>query len=140
VVELTPGLTGEAELQVTEKDTAVSLGSGTVPVLGTPVLACLMERAAVQSLEGHLPEGHTSVGSRIEVRHLAPTPVGMYVRARASLVEVEGRRLRFHIQAWDAAEQIGEGTHERVIVNLARFMAAAESKASYATHPEQPAD
>jgi len=136
VAELTPGLTGEAELEVSEEDTAVSLGSGTVPVLGTPALACLMERAAVQSLAGRLPEGHTSVGSRIEVRHLAPTPVGMHVRARASLTEVEGRRLRFHIQAWDAAEKIGEGTHERVIVDLVRFMAAAESKARRTTHPE----
>lgn len=128
-VQLTPGLVGEAEMVVTEGDTAASLGSGTVAVLGTPALACLMERAAVQSLVGYLPESHTSVGSRLEVRHLAPTPVGMLVRARAELQAVEGRRLLFHVLAWDEVEQVGEGTHERVVVEVARFMTTAESKA-----------
>ncbi|MCX7682219.1 MAG: thioesterase family protein [Anaerolineae bacterium] len=128
-VGLTVGLIGEAEMVVTDRDTAVALGSGTVPVLGTPALACLMERAAVQSLEGYLPEGYTSVGSRLDLRHLAPTPVGVSVRARAELTEVVSRRLLFSIQAWDEVEKVGEGVHERVIVERARFVSAAERKA-----------
>jgi predicted thioesterase len=127
--ELTPGLTGTVEAIVTEADTAARLGSGVVPVLGTPALAGLMEGAAVQSLAGHLPPGRTSVGGRIDVRHLAPTPVGMRVRARAELSKVEGRRLVFHVEAWDEIERIGEATHERFIVDVERFVASAQAKA-----------
>lgn len=127
--ELTPGLTGTVEAIVTEADTAARLGSGVVPVLGTPALVGLMEGAAVQSLAGHLPPGRTSVGGRIDVRHLAPTPVGMRVRARAELSKVEGRRLVFHVEAWDEIERIGEATHERFIVDVERFVASAQAKA-----------
>jgi predicted thioesterase len=127
--ELTPGLTGTVEAIVTEADTAARLGSGLVPVLGTPALVGLMEGAAVQSLAGHLPPGRTSVGGRIDVRHLAPTPVGMRVRARAELSKVEGRRLVFHVEAWDEIERIGEATHERFIVGVERFVASAQAKA-----------
>ena len=88
VSEPAPGLVGEAEAIVAEADTAGRLGSGTVPVLGTPALAAPMERAAVQALGGYLPPGQTSVGSRIDLRHLALTPVGMHIRARAELVRV----------------------------------------------------
>jgi len=126
--ELAPGLTGEIETVVTEADTADRWGSGLVPVLGTPALVGLMEGAAVQALVGHLPPGQTSVGGRIDVRHLAPTPVGMHVRARAELLEVEGRRLVFHVEAWDEVEQIGESTHERFIVDEGRFVARAKAK------------
>ena len=101
--ELAPGLTGEIEAVVTEADTAARLGSGLVPVFGTPALVGLMEGAAVQALAGRLPPGQTSVGGRIDVRHLAPTPVGMRVRARAELLEVEGRRLVFRVEAWDVS-------------------------------------
>ena len=128
--ELTPGLTGETETVVTEAQTAARLGSGLVPVLGTPALVGLMEGAAVQSLAGHLPPGQTSVGSRIDVRHLAPTPVGMRVRARAELTNVQGRRLEFRIEAWDEVEQIGTATHERFVVAVERFVAQAQAKGS----------
>jgi len=101
--ELVPGLTGEVGMIVTEADTAAHWGSGLVPVLGTPAMVGLMEGAAVQALVGHLPPGRTSVGGRIDVRHLAPTPVGMRVRARAELLKVEGRRLVFRVEAWDEA-------------------------------------
>jgi fluoroacetyl-CoA thioesterase len=127
--ELASGLTGETEMVVTEADTADRWGSGVVPVFGTPSLVGLMEGAAVQALMGHLPLGQTSVGGRIDVRHLAPTPVGMRVRARAELVEVDGRRLVFHVEARDEAEQIGEATHERFIVDEERFVAKARAKA-----------
>ena len=128
--ELVPGLTGEVETIVTKADTAARWGSGLVPVFGTPALVGLMEGAAVQALANHLPPGQTSVGGRINVRHLAPTPVGMRVRARAELLEVEGRRLVFRVEAWDEAEQIGEATHERFIIDEERFVAQARAKAT----------
>jgi fluoroacetyl-CoA thioesterase len=126
--EPAPGLIGEATTVVTETDTAGHWGSGLVPVFGTPALVGLMEGAAVQALAGHLPPGRTSVGGRIDVHHLAPTPVGMRVRARAELLEVEGRRLVFHIEAWDEVEQIGRATHKRFIVDEERFVAQATGK------------
>jgi len=127
--KLAPGLTDEIEMIVSEADTADRWGSGLVPVLGTPVLVGLMESAAVRALTGHLPPGQTSVGGRIDVRHLAPTPVGMRVRVRARLVEVDGRRLVFAVEGWDEAEQIGRATHERFVVDERRFVAQAKAKA-----------
>ncbi len=126
--KLAPGLIGEAATVVTETDTAGHWGSGLVPVFGTPALVGLMESAAVQALAGHLPPGRTSVGGRIDVRHLAPTPTGMGVRARAEVLKVEGHRLVFHIEAWDEVEQIGRATHERFIVDGERFVARAKAK------------
>jgi fluoroacetyl-CoA thioesterase len=126
--ELAPGLIGEAATVVTETDTAGHWGSGLVPVFGTPALVGLMEGAAVQALAGRLPPGRTSVGGRIDVHHLAPTPMGMHVRARAELLEVEGRRLVFHVEAWDEVEQIGRATHERFIVDEEQFVAQAKAK------------
>lgn len=129
---LARGLVGEVEIAVTQEDTAARWGSGRVPVLGTPVLVALMERAAVEALTCHLPAGQTSVGSRIDVHHLAPTPAGMRVRARAELLEVAGRRLTFRIEAWDEEERVGEATHERFLVNIERFIAKARSKGELA--------
>ena len=126
---LVPGVcSGEAERVVTEEWTAPSMGSGTVPVLATPALVALMEQAAVRALEGCLPPGQTSVGVRIDVRHLAATPPGMRVRAQATLVAAEGRRLTFHIEAWDDAEKIGEAVHERVVIDTERFMERVRAK------------
>jgi predicted thioesterase len=126
---ITPGLTGAVEMRVTEDDTAERWGSGLVPVFGTPALVALMENAAVEALRGHLPAGETSVGGRMDVHHLAPTPVGMEVRARAELSQVDGRRLVFEIEAWDEVERIGKATHERFVVNQERFVARAKAKA-----------
>ncbi len=125
---LEPGLVGEAEWEVTEEVTAARWGSGLVPVLGTPALVALMEQAAVVALEGRLPAGRTSVGVRIDVRHLAATPVGMRVRARARLTEVDGRRLVFNVEAWDEVEKVGEAVHERVVVDRKRFLGRVEEK------------
>ena len=128
MVEFTPGLTGEVKHLVTEADTAARWGSGLVPVFSTPALVGLMESAAVKALEGHLQPGQTSVGSRIDMRHLAATPVGMKVRARAELTAVEGRKLTFKVQAWDEVELIGEADHERFVIDEARFFARVEKK------------
>ena len=126
--ELIPGLSAELEHTVTDADTASKWGSGLVPVFSTPALVGLMESAAVNALEGHLQPGQTSVGGRIDVRHLAATPVGMQVRARAELVAVEGRKLTFKVQAWDAVELIGEADHERFVVDEAKFVARVAAK------------
>ncbi|HEC34481.1 MAG TPA: thioesterase [Chloroflexi bacterium] len=125
---LEPGLSGEVERMVTEELTAARWGSGLVPVLGTPALVGLMEQAAVTALENRLPPRQTSVGVHVDVRHLAATPVGMRVRARAALVAVEGRRLTFHIEAWDETEKIGEAIHERVVVDESRFLQRVKEK------------
>ena len=126
--ELLPGMAAERKHIVTDEDTASKWGSGLVPVFSTPALVGLMESTAVAALSGQLPEGQTSVGGRIDVRHLAATPVGMQVRARAELTAVEGRKLVFKIQAWDESEMIGEAIHERYIVDEARFLKRVQAK------------
>jgi fluoroacetyl-CoA thioesterase len=125
---VTPGLTGTATLVVSREHTAEAFGSGLVPVFATPRMVSLMEQAAVAALEGHLEIGQTTVGTWIETSHLAATPVGMSVRAEAVLTAVEGRSLAFRVAAWDAVEKIGEGTHRRAIVSVARFLERASAK------------
>ena len=127
---LTPGLTGEASITVTDDLTAAALGSGSVPVYSTPALIALLEGAAIDALKGRLPDGMTTVGVRVDVRHLAATPVGQTVTARATLRQVDGRRLVFDVAAWDPVESVGEGTHERVIVDRARFESRAAAKSA----------
>ena len=126
--ELIPGLFAEHEHTVMETDTASHWGSGGVHVFSTPAMVGLMESAAVISLRGILPSGQTTVGGHIDVRHLAATPVWIKVRARAELIAVEGRKLTFKIQAWDAVELIGEAVHERFIIDEAKFVAIAQAK------------
>jgi fluoroacetyl-CoA thioesterase len=118
---LQPGLTGTASVTVTADLTAAALGSGNVDVYSTPALIALLEAAAISALAGHLADGQTSVGTALDVRHLAATPVGMTVTATATLTAVEGRRLVFDVSASDDVELIGQGTHERFIVDQARF-------------------
>jgi predicted thioesterase len=126
--EPTTGLFAEFKHTVTEADTASHWGSGGLPVFSTPALVGLMESAAVVALIGHLLPGQTTVGGHIDVRHLAATPVGMQVRARAELAAIEGHKLVFKVQAWDEVELIGEASHERFVVDEARFMAKADRK------------
>lgn len=125
---LTPGLTGTASVTVDQSNTAASLGSGLVPVYGTPALVSLLELAAVHAVADALPPGSTSVGTHLDVRHLAATPIGMTVRATATLTGVEGRRLIFAVEAFDEVEKVGEGSHTRVVVDAERFVQRAESK------------
>jgi fluoroacetyl-CoA thioesterase len=117
------GLRGQATVRVTGDRTAQALGSGDLAVFATPAMVALMEAAAVQALSGSLAEGETTVGTRIEVSHLAATPVGMEVRAEAELTAVEGRKLIFTIAAHDQQQKIGEGLHQRMIVARDRFLA-----------------
>ena len=126
--ELSPGLSTELEHTVTDADTASHWGSGGLPVFSTPALVGLMESAAVAALSGHLSPGQTTVGGHIDVRHLAATPVGMQVRARAELTAVEGRKLVFKVQAWDEVELIGEADHDRFVIDEAKFVAKVAAK------------
>lgn len=119
--QLNPGRTGSAELVVGVEHSAPSIGSGLVPVLGTPVMINLIEAAALAAVERLLPPGHQSLGIHLDVRHFAATPIGMRVRATAELIAVDGRTLSFRVEARDDLEPIGDGTHQRVVVNVARF-------------------
>lgn len=126
--ELTPGLFAVFEHVVNDMDTASHWGSGGLPVFSTPALVGLMESAAVIAVIGHLSIGQGTVGGQIDVRHLAATPVGMKVRARAELIAVENRKLIFKIQAWDEVELIGEADHVRFVINEEKFMTKVGEK------------
>jgi predicted thioesterase len=118
---LKPGLLGRAELLVGEEHTAPRVGSGRVHVLATPVMINLIEAAALDAVERLLPAGRQSLGTVLSVRHVAATPVGMRVTATAEVTAVDGRTIRFRVEARDERELIGDGTHERVVVNVAKF-------------------
>jgi predicted thioesterase len=118
---LKPGLRGRAELLVGEEHTAPRVGSGRVHVLATPVMINLIEAAALEAVERLLPPGRQSLGTLLNVRHIAATPVGMRVTATAEVTGLEGRTIRFRVEARDERELIGDGTHERVVVNVAKF-------------------
>jgi predicted thioesterase len=126
---LAPGAAGSAQLTVAPEHTAPHVGSGRVPVLATPVVINLLEAAALAAVEHLLPEGHQSLGVQLDVRHFAATPVGMRVEAQAELIAVDGRMLKFRVSARDEREPISDGTHERVVVNVARFDRRMEAKA-----------
>jgi fluoroacetyl-CoA thioesterase len=115
------GRSGMAELIVRPEHTAPRVGSGRIAVLATPVLINVIEAAALACVEHLLPAGHQSLGIHLDVRHFAATPVGMRVMAMAELTGIEGRTLSFRIEARDEREAIGDGRHQRVVVNVARF-------------------
>ena len=123
-----PGISAEKTATVTGTLTARYMGSGTIDVYATPAMIALMEAAAVAALDPLLPEGQSSVGVSIEVRHLAATPLGQQVRARAEVVEVEEKRVTFSVRAWDEDELIGEGTHTRYVIDVGRFVERAQAK------------
>ena len=125
---LIPGLSAELSITVSDADTASKWGSGLVPVYSTPALVGLMEAAAGKALEGQLEAGKTTVGGHIDVHHLAATPVGMTVRARAELTAVEGRKLTFQVEAWDEVEKIGQALHERFLIDTEKFVAKVQAK------------
>jgi fluoroacetyl-CoA thioesterase len=118
---LRPGLKGSAQILVGVEHTAPSIGSGKVPVLGTPIMINVIEAAALAAIEHLLPAGHQSLGIHLDVRHFAATPIGMHVTATAELLAVDGRTLSFRVEARDEKEPIGGGSHQRVVVNVARF-------------------
>ena len=120
---LKPGMRGEAQTVVTHENTAAAVGAGGVEVFGTPMMIALMENAAWQAVANEIEEGFVTVGTVVNVQHLAATPLGQRVRATAELITIEGKRLVFHVEAHDEQQKIGEGIHERFIVNLERFLA-----------------
>ena len=119
--ERVPGLHGDTAITVGNEHTAPHVGSGRVRVLATPVMINLLEAAALAAVERFLPEGQQTVGTHLDVKHFAATPVGMPVKAHAELTGVDGRKLTFRVWAEDAVEPIADGTHERIIITLARF-------------------
>ena len=122
------GMVAEEIFQVQEGYSAMHVGSGGSRVLATPWMIAFMERVAHRMLVEHLQEGTSSVGVLVDVRHLAPTPVGNTVRVRAEIVGLEGTQVTFAVQAWDESEKIGEGSHQRVVIDEARFLGRVESK------------
>ena len=122
------GLKNSAEAIVTENDTALQVGSGSLKVLATPKMLALIEKAAADLVEKNLPVEYTSVGTLLNVSHSAPTPVGMKFSAEAKISEVDGRKIIFEVVAFDECGEIGRGTHERFIVGREKFQSKADSK------------
>lgn len=123
-----PGARGEASLVVGESDTAVAIGSGDVSVLGTPRLVALFEAATVNALRGLLGADQTSVGTRVEIDHLRPSPIGVEVRATATLLEIDGRRLSFELEAVQDGVVVGRGLVTRAIVDRETFAALIDGR------------
>ncbi len=123
-----PGMKSKKTFPVEEQHSALQAGSGGVPVLATPWMIAFMENVAFNLLEGMLPEGDSSVGVLVDVRHLAPTPIGGKVRVQAEVTDVKGSGVSFRVQAWDEGEQIGTGQHQRVIIDKARFLKRVAEK------------
>ncbi len=119
---LTVGMKAEATTTVVHENTAASVGAGGVEVFGTPMMIALMENASWQAVANGLDTNQVTVGTVVNIRHLAATPLGQKVRAEAELIEIDGRRLVFDVAAYDERQKIGEGKHERAIVHLERFL------------------
>jgi len=126
--ELKVGLKATTETVVTKNNTAISMKSGDVEVFATPAMVALMEEAAVACVSSALPKDQTSVGTYLEVKHLAATPVGMKVKAEATLEQIDGKRLVFSVVAFDEKDKIGEGKHKRFIVSRSKFLEKVASK------------
>jgi len=127
-MDLSVGMTGEKNEVVTDDRTAIKYGSGSVSVYATPAMVGLMEAAAIRAIDPHLPEGMSTVGTGLQIRHIAATPVGLAVRAIAELTEIDGKRLVFSVKAFDEKEEIGSGTHERYVINIRKFLEKAAAK------------
>ena len=137
VEALKPGLRCTQEFTVGEEHTASHVGSGTVRVLSTPSMIAFMEIASLNCVQKHLPQGETTVGTMVCVKHLAPAPVGAKVKVETELVKVEGRRLLFRVRAWWGETLIGEGEHERYIVNTAKFLEKVQKMIAQKTRASQ---
>ncbi|MGI6591022.1 MAG: thioesterase family protein [Eggerthellaceae bacterium] len=122
------GIKGKATLTVSEKDTAIAHGSGTLKVLATPALVALMERTAWESIADQLEPGQTTVGTAMDMQHTAPTPIGMTVTCESELVAIDRRALTFKLTAYDDRGPVGTATHGRFIVDAEKFQGKADSK------------
>lgn len=122
------GMKGSVEALVTKENTASAVGSGGLLVFGTPFMIAIMEKAACECINPYLEEGQSSVGTMLNVVHTSATPVGMEVRAEATLTAIDGRKLSFDVVAYDEKGEIGKGTHERFIINEEKFLAKTYDK------------
>ena len=125
---ITVGIKGKEEIVVTAENTAKVVGSGELEVFATPAMATLMEKTAYKSVAPYLEEGQGTVGTSLNIRHLAATPVGMTVTCESELIEIDRKRLVFSLKVSDGVDIIGDGTHERFIISNEKFMSRAESK------------
>ncbi len=126
---LETGIKGKEELTVTEEITAKVVGSGGLEVFATPMMIALSEKTALTSIMPYLEEGKSTVGTKIDIAHIAATPVGMKVTCETELIEIDRRRLVFSVNVYDEIEKIAEGTHERFIVDNEKFISKAYGKA-----------
>lgn len=125
---LETGIKGMQKTEVTDTNSALAMGSGTLKVFATPAMIALMEETAWKSVAPHLEDGSGTVGTALNIKHTAATPLGMTVTCESKLIAVDGRKLTFHVTAKDEAGVIGEGEHERFIVQNEKFQAKADSK------------
>ncbi len=124
------GVKNVIETTVTENNTAVAMGSGTLSVFATPAMIALIEETAWRSVVPYLESGQATVGTRLDISHVSPTPLGMTVKCETELIEADGRKLKFKAEVYDESGLIGTGTHERFIITADKFQAKAESKKS----------
>ena len=127
-MEITVGMKGEVSTLAEREDTAKEVGSGDLLVYATPCMVALMEGAACEAIADALPDTQTTVGIALNIEHISATPVGLEVRAEATVTAVEGKVITFEVRAFDEAGEIGNGTHKRVIVNTQKFLDKAYSK------------
>lgn len=126
---LKAGIKGRQEVMVTEDNSASALGSGLLEVFATPAMAALIEKTAWISVDPYMNDGEGTVGTVLNIKHMAATPVGMTVWCESELIEVDKRRLLFRVEVFDATGKVGEGEHERFVINNEKFMAKAQKKA-----------
>jgi len=122
------GLNAKNKLIVTYNDTAKNINSGLLEVLSTPSVIALMESSAVDAVQPHLPDGFSTVGTLVDIKHIAATPIDMLITSHAELIEIDGRKLIFKIQSFDERELVSEGIHERFIIENEKFLKKAYSK------------
>ncbi len=122
------GIKGHQEMTVTDQNTAKSMGSGVMDVYATPSMLALMENTAFRSVAPYLNEGCGTVGTKVEIEHVASSPVGMKITCDSELIAIEGRKLVFHVEAYDAKGLIGKGTHERFIIESEKFQQKTDRK------------
>ena len=127
-MSVTVGMKARVEDVVVQENTAISAGSGTLPVFATPFMCALMEKAAWMAIAPELNKGDSSVGTKLNISHLSATPVGLKVWAESEVTAVDGKRIEFKVSAWDEKGLIGEGTHERFFVTDERFLSKAARK------------
>ena len=127
-MDITVGMKGEVSTLVEREDTAAEVGSGSLLVYATPCMVALMEGAACEAIAAALPEDKTSVGTALDIAHIAATPVGLEVRAEACVTEVDGNMITFQVTAYDEAGKIGEGMHKRAVISTQRFLDKVYSK------------